>query len=204
MPFGISSDPEHLQKRMTEILTGLDGVLCLMDYILVFGQDEQEHNERLTRVLKRIQSAGVTLNPDKCEFKKELKFLGHVVDESGIKADQDKLSAIVEMEAPTNIPELRRFMGMTNQLGKFSKNLAELRWPLRQLLSKHSTWLWGPVQDQAFTKIKTELTKPTVLTLYDPQAPTKSVLMHRHMDWELLSYNDMDQTGSRLHMPQDQ
>ena len=105
--------------------------------------------------------------------KRELKFLGHVLGENGIKADLNKLSAIVEMEAPTNIPEGRRFMGMANQLGKFSKNLANLTRPLRQLLSKHSTWLWGPEQDQAFTKIKTELTKPTVLALYDPQAPTK-------------------------------
>ena len=211
MPFGISSALEHFQKRMTEILTGLDGVLCLMDEILVFGQNEQEHNERLTRVLKQIQSADVTLNPDKCEFKKELKFLGHVVDESGIKADPDKLSAIVEMEAPSNIPELRRFMGMANQLGKFSKNLAELTRPLRQLLSKHSTWLWGPEQDQAFTKIKTELTKPTVLALYDPQVPTKvsadassyglgaGVLQRHGSDWKPIAYasRSMTETETR-------
>ena len=209
MPFGISSAPEHFQKRMTEILTGLDGVLCLMDDILVF-----EQNERLTRVLKRIQSTGVTLNPDKCEFKKELTFLGHVVDESGIKADPDKLSAIVEMEAPTNIPEFRRFMGMTNQLGKFSKNLAELTRPLRQLLSKHSTRLWGPEQDQAFTKIKTELTKPTVLTLYDPQAPTKvsadassyglgAVTLQQHgSDWKPIAYASRSMTETEIRYAQ--
>ena len=45
MPFEISSAPEHFQKRMTEILTGLDSVLCLLDDILVFGHNEQEHNE---------------------------------------------------------------------------------------------------------------------------------------------------------------
>ena len=174
MPFGISSAPEHFQKRMSAILSGLSGVLCLMDDIPIFGRDEKEHDERLTGVLKRIQSAGATLNPDKCEFrKKQLKFLGHIIDENGIRADPEKISAIVEMKAPTNISELRRFMGMTNQLGKFSHNLAELTQPLRQLLSTRSTWLWGPEQEQAFTNVKTELTKPTVLALYDPQAPTK-------------------------------
>jgi len=61
------------------------------------------------------------------------------VDENGIHADPDKVSAIVKMEAPTNVSELRRFMGMTNQLGKFSHQLAELTQPLRQLLSKTST-----------------------------------------------------------------
>ena len=59
---------------------------------------------------------------------------------------------------------------MTNQLGKFTHNLAELTQPLRQLLSKNSTWLWGAEQDQAFAKVKTELTKLTVLA---PQAPAK-------------------------------
>ena len=173
MPFGISSAPEHFQKRMSAILSGLEGVLCLMDDILVFGTDEGEHHRRLTRVLRRIHSAGVTLNPAKCEFqKKKLKFLGHLIDEHGIRADPDKVSAIVNMQPPTNVPEMRRFMGMVNQLGKFSPVLAELTQPLRQLLSKHTAWLWGPDQDRAFSAVKEELTKPTILALYNPKAPT--------------------------------
>ena len=71
------------------------------------------------------------------------------------------------------VHELRRLLGMVNQLGKSSPNLAQLTQPLRQLLSKRSTWLWGPEQEQAFCKIKDELTKPTVLALYNPQAPTR-------------------------------
>ena len=71
------------------------------------------------------------------------------------------------------ISELRQFMGMVNQLGKFSQNLTDLTQPLRQLLSKKSTWLWGPQQDLAFASIKVELVKPTIPALYNPQAPTK-------------------------------
>jgi len=164
----------YFQKRMSEILSGLDGVLCLMDDVLVFGKDKKEHDERLMAALRRIQAAGATLNPSKCEFRKEqLKFLGHLVDGEGIRADPNKTSAIMEMKPPTNISELRRFMGMVNQLGKFSQNLADLTQPLRQLLSRNSTWLWGPDQDRAFAEVKAALTKPTVLTLYNPLAPTK-------------------------------
>ena len=112
MPFGIASAPEHFQKRMSMILTSLEGVLCLMDDILVFGSNEQQHDERLNEVLKHIQSARVTLNSDKCEFrKKQLTFLGHVIDEHEIRADPNKISAIVEMKAPSNISSLQRFMG---------------------------------------------------------------------------------------------
>ena len=81
LPFGISSAPEHFQKRMSAILSGLEGVVCQMDDVLVFGRDQTEHDTRLTAVLKRIESAGATLNPDKCEFsRKTLKFLGHILD----------------------------------------------------------------------------------------------------------------------------
>ena len=60
-----------------------------------------------------------------------------------------------------------------NQLGKFTPKIAELSKPLRELLSKQSTWLWGPSQASAFQKLKAALTSPTVLAWYDPSADTK-------------------------------
>ncbi|ETW98423.1 MAG: hypothetical protein ETSY2_42830 [Candidatus Entotheonella gemina] len=174
LPFGISNAPELFQKRMSAILCDLEGVVCQMDDILVFGKDQAEHNGRLTAVLKQIQSAGVTLNPEKCEFScRKLSFLGHIINETGVQADPDKTSAIREMKPPTNVPELRRFMGMVNQLGKFSSHLAEITQPLRELLSKKNSWLWGPKQAQAFRQVKEELSKPTILVLYDPTAESK-------------------------------
>ena len=85
LPFGISSAPEHFQKRMSAIVSGLEGVVCQMDDVLVFGRDQAEHDTRLTAVLKRIESAGATLNPEKCAFSRQMvKFLGHILDENGI------------------------------------------------------------------------------------------------------------------------
>ncbi len=62
---------------------------------------------------------------------------------------------------------------MVNQLGKFSPVIAELTKPLRELLSKKSTWLCGPSKDEAFQKIKLELASPPVLTWYAPSADTR-------------------------------
>ena len=77
----------------------------------------------VSRNLKRIEEAGVTLNESKCQFgKTRIQFLGHVIDENGISADPEKVSALVQMKSPENISELRRFMGMANQLGKFSSD----------------------------------------------------------------------------------
>ena len=70
------------------------------------------------------------------------------------------------MKPPTTVPEIRRFMGMVNQLGKFSPNLAQLTEPLQELLSKIRAWQWGPEQQKAFSLVKAKLSK---LSLYDPQ-----------------------------------
>ena len=62
------------------------------------------------------------------------QFLGHIIDATGIHADPDKIKAIKNFPAPTTITELQRFMGMVNQLAKFTPTLADLNAPLRQLL----------------------------------------------------------------------
>ena len=97
---------------------------------------------------------------------------GHVISREGVSADPDKTKAILQMKPPTNITELRRFMGMVNQLVKLSPNVAQISQPLRELLSTKSAWVWGTSQDHAFSSVKIELTKPTVLALYDPMAET--------------------------------
>ena len=51
---------------------------------------------------------------------KEITFLGHIIDAEGIRVDPEKTEAIRKMSPPTSVSELRRFMGMTNQLGKFT------------------------------------------------------------------------------------
>ena len=86
--------------------------------------------------MKRLEAAGVTLNSDKCKFGRDrVKFLGHLIDREGIRANPEKTSAILQMEAPTNVTELCRFLGMVNQLGKFSARISKLSQPLRELLS---------------------------------------------------------------------
>ena len=102
-----------------------------------------------------------------------LKFLGHIIDQHLICPDPDKTAAIMQMKAPTTLTELRRFLGIINQLGRFTPNLAELTQPLRELLSKTATWSWGPPQEQAFTRVKEELSKATTVAHYNPNAPTK-------------------------------
>uniref|UniRef100_A0AAQ5Z7N1 ribonuclease H n=1 Tax=Amphiprion ocellaris TaxID=80972 RepID=A0AAQ5Z7N1_AMPOC len=159
---------------MSVILNRLPGVVCHMDDILIWGQDQQEHNTRLHTVLNKLQEAGVTLNMEKCELsKQEVKFLGHVLSAEGVQPDPDKIRAVKEMKEPSNVSEVRSFLGMVNQLGKFIPRLAEKDKPLRDLLSKKNKWVWSCAQQKAFDQLKSELTSTPVLTHYDPNKELK-------------------------------
>ncbi|CAB3999375.1 Retrovirus-related Pol poly from transposon [Paramuricea clavata] len=174
LPFGISSGSEKFQKYMCQILEGLDGVECNIDDVLVHGATQEEHDGRLEAVLQRLVNANVTLNAEKCVFNvSSVKFLGQIVGADGIKPDPEKIQAILEMPHPTNLHEVRSFLGMVNQFSKFTTNLADLTKPIRELLVKNTAWTWGPPQQDAFDKIKKALTSAPILTLYDPNKATK-------------------------------
>ena len=109
---------------MEKILMGLQGVLCHMDNVLIFVRTKKEHDARLEIALRCIKAVGVILNSTKCQFGKTvIKFLGHLI---GNTPDSDKTAAIAKMPCLTYVQELKRFMGMVNHLGKFSRRLAEL------------------------------------------------------------------------------
>ena len=152
---------------------------------------------------KRLSSAGITLNSRKCEFcKTSLTFLGHVIDQRGVTADPNKTAATQQMETPKSVSELRRFLGMVNQLGKFSPNIAELSKPLQELLSAKKAWLWTPTQDKDFTNLKKDLTTPNILTMYDPSAlvlTEPSLPMPLSMAWEQFCYGKSKASGILLH-----
>jgi len=110
------------------------------------------------------------------------------------------------MESPENVPALRQFLGMANQLGKFSPCLAELTKPLRELLSKNREWQWTPAHDEACRAVKLELSKPSILAHYDSTAPTKlsadasvyghgAVLLQEHDSvWKPVAYASRSMT----------
>ncbi len=173
LPFGISSAPEHFQKRLTQMLDGLEGTLCHADDILVFSSTRKEHDARLVKVLDRLQQKGLTLN-EKCQFAvPQVRFLGHIVSAEGIRADPDKIKAIKDMPEPKNTADVKRFLGMLNYIGKFSPNIAELTGPIQDLLKAENDWAWGSPQQQAFEKVKQELSSSAVLAQYCPERQTR-------------------------------
>ncbi len=129
-------------------------MVCLIDDVLFHGKTQEEHDERLYVVLRRLQESGLTLNREKCIFSSsEVKFLCQILSEAGIRPDPEKVAAIQKLQDPNNVHELCRFLGMVNHLTKFTPNLADMTKSLRDLLSKESHWCWGEPQKTAFQEI---------------------------------------------------
>lgn len=173
LPFGISSAPEHFQRRMSQMLESHEGVLCHADDILVFGRNKEEHNMRLHQVLQKVKEEGLTLN-EKCEFGQDsMIFVGHKVTATGIEPDPGKVKAIMEMPEPQSVADVRRLLGMANYLTKFIPQLATITTPLKDLLGDRNEWCWGTSQVKAFQNLKLALSSPQVLAQYSPTAETR-------------------------------
>ena len=84
---------------MSDILSYLKGVVCLIDDVLIHGKTQEEHDCRLRNVLERIKLVGLTLNAEKCEFSKSsIKFLSLMINEKGVSPDPDKTQAIIDLK----------------------------------------------------------------------------------------------------------
>ena len=159
---------------MNQVLEGTQGFLFIFYDVLVHGKTLEEQDQNLDNTLQKLQEANLTLNKDKCEFAQtSVKFVGNIVDSDGVRADPEKVKAILQMKAPKDRTELRRFLGMVNQLSKFQPKTAELTKPLRDLLSSKNQWLWSNDQDEACRAIKESLISTPTLAHYDASRNTK-------------------------------
>ena len=169
LPFGIISASEIFHRAMEHIIEGLDGVRAYVDDIIIWGSTIQQHNQRLTSVLERIQKNGLKLNKNKCQFAaQEIVFLGDKLSAQGIQADEEKINAIMNMPKPTDKPGVLRIMGMVNFIGKFIPNLSAKTTYLRELLHKENNFNWTANHEREWLKLKDALTATPVLTFFDP------------------------------------
>lgn len=173
-PYGLNSMQEIFGKKMDLVIEGLKGVVKSTDDFLIFAKNKHALQERTRKLFERFSEHGVTINVKKSIFEKtEMEFLGHKITRKGILPIDSKMEAIQNFKQPTNITELRRFMGMANQMAKFNKDLAEASAPLRSLLSVKNMWVWTEEHSIAFRRVKEVITSPNTLKLYDVNLETK-------------------------------
>ena len=171
MPFGLTNAPATFQRLMECVLAGLTTHECLiyLDDIIIFSASFPNHLARLRGVLSRLFEAGLKLKPSKCHFaRKEVHYLGHVISAIGVKPNPFKTAAVSSYPAPTNVKELRQFLGLSNYYRRFIKDYSRIAEPLHQLTRKTSKgFLWTPACQDAFDELKLRLTTAPILTFPD-------------------------------------
>lgn len=170
LPFGVSSAPAIFQRAMDTLFQGFKGVCVYLDDILVSGQSIDEHFTNLNNVMCKLQESGLKLNKSKCNFlASQVQYLGFVIDKDGLHPTNDKVTAIANAPTPTNVSQLRAFLGLINYYGKFLPNLSSTLAPLYALLNKKANWSWGTEQAEAFKTAKSLLQTDAVLAHFDPK-----------------------------------
>lgn len=169
--FGLASAPAIFQRTMESVLSGLEGTLLFMDDICISADSRNQMMFRLCEVFRRLEEAGFVLNKDKCTFFQEsVSYLGFIIDRNGIHKSPEKIEAILKARVPTNISELKSFLGMVNYYRHFVKNASSILCPLHQLLQKQVKWVWTKEHEEAVANIKRQLASDNILTHFNPAA----------------------------------
>ena len=134
---------------------------------MVTRGDREDHEKKLFDVLIKLEDARYRASERKSEFfKNKMKWLGHEIDENGIKANKEKVKAILELKHPENPKQLKSFLGAIQYLAKFLPKLSERTDRLRKLLKKNTEWRWETEQQIDFETIKKMLTEEPALAHY--------------------------------------
>jgi hypothetical protein len=82
-------------------------------------------------------------------------YLGHIVSQQGVHTDPEKTKCVAAWSTPTNVNDLRKFLGFASYYRRFVKNFAHLAAPLQRLTEKGKQWMWSEECEQAFQMLKT-------------------------------------------------
>ena len=171
--FGVNAAAEVFQHTIQTLLTGIEGTKNVSDDIIVFGKDKKSHDRALYKTLKKLQTSGLTINVQKCEFNKpKIAFYGHIFSAEGVSPDPEKIKALQDAKKPENASGVRSFLGMAQYSARFIPNFSTITEPLRNLTKKDTAWQWEESEENAFRNIQDALTEEVTTSFFDPQKET--------------------------------
>lgn len=186
MPFGLCNAPSTFQRLMQRMFGDqqCQSVLLYLDDIVVFSSTVSQHLQRLEIVLTRLQMEGLKAKLEKCDFfKTEVRYLGHVISQHGVATDPSKVDAVANWQRPSNVSELRSFLGFASYYRRFVEGFAKLAAPLHRLVAELGgsrsrrasggslAESWSDTCEQSFEGLKGKLVSAPVLAYADFSLP---------------------------------
>ena len=182
MPFGLRNAAQTFQRFIDEVIRDLPFVYAYIDDLLIASTTAEEHDRHLRALFARLSQYGIIINPAKCVFGvSTLTFLGHVVDENGLRPLPDRVEAILNLPPPTSLRKLRELLGLINFYRRFIPRCADILQPLTDLLAgkkkKNEPINLSDTELTAFNEIKSALSRATLL-----RHPRTDVPLSLHTD----------------------
>jgi hypothetical protein len=165
---------EKFQQLISQVIAGCAGAYNMSDDIIVVGESQSEHNQRLAAVIQRLSEHGLTLNGKKCLIgQASVEYMGHLLTDDGLKVTQKKVEAIRSAPAPTKPSEVWSFLGLAQFSAKFMPGFATTSSPLWELTKQDTEWKWTQKEQKAFDQVKAALSKEPVMAYFTQGLPIR-------------------------------
>lgn len=177
MTFGLRNAAQTMQRRLHEVLQGLDFVFGYIDDICIASDDEAQHQTHLRQVFERLSEYGLSINMAKCSLgKKEVKFLGHLITENGIRPLPEKVEVVKNFKLPKLAKELKSYLAMINFYRRFIPHAIKNQRKLHALIpgnkkNDKSEIIWTEEAKTAFDETREELVRAATLAHPSKDAP---------------------------------
>ncbi|GJX85687.1 putative reverse transcriptase domain-containing protein [Tanacetum coccineum] len=168
MPFGLTNAPTVFMDLMNRMCKPylVKFVIVFIDDILIYSHNEKEHEEHLKTILELLKKEELYAKFSKCEFWiNTVKFLGHVIDSSGIHVDPAKIEAVKNWASPTTPSKIRQFLGLAGYYRRFIEGFSKIAKPMTELMQKNQKFDWAEEQEEAFQLLKQKLCVALILAL---------------------------------------
>ncbi|KAI3781373.1 hypothetical protein L2E82_11386 [Cichorium intybus] len=143
-----------------------------MDDFTVYGDSFNHCLENLTKILQRCIDTDLVLNYEKCHFMVDKGLiLGHVVSKNGLEVDKAKIDVIKNLPYPTNVREVRSFLGHAGFYRRFIKDFSKITVPMCHLLQKDVDFKFDDSCKRVFDRLKTLLTSSPIIQPPDWSLP---------------------------------
>ena len=170
-PQGAAGAPGHFTRLMQMVLAGLERVQPFIDDVIVNSSSVDQHLSDLGALFQRLVKHGMKLVPAKIHVGcRHVKFLGHIVGVDGIRPDPGKVQALIDMPMPSNLSQLRSWLGLASYYRRFVRDMSKKVAPLTKLMAKDAPFGMGPEQQQAVRTVNEALAVHTLMRYPDHAA----------------------------------
>lgn len=177
MPYGLKNSPIVYQRIINKTLLGhieAGDVLVYVDDVLIMSNTIDEGISRLREVLKTLTDAGFSINLHKCCFlATQIEYFGRVVSQGQVRPSLRKVEALVNAPIPSNVRQVRQFLGLAGYFRRYIKNYASRTSCISRFTKNGVEFCWGPEQERVRREIIAHLTTEPVLSIFDPKLATE-------------------------------